>query len=99
MRSRRRPESFKELGDRAYDVVLALCRQLGVNRQCQALLRCTLGAGKIAWSVAQRRKAGLKVQRKRVIDLGADLALAQVGTKRISRGRRHSNDELIVHVK
>ena len=79
--------TIEELADRADDVALLLVGQLGIHRQGERLARGRFGDGEVAGLVAERREAGLQVERDRVVDLGPDLA-GRSDTRAARRGPR-----------
>ena len=70
--------------NRADDVALFGVGELGIDRQGEGLAGRRFGLRKIARLVAQRREAGLQVERDRIVDLGADLPCRQMVAERIA---------------
>src|SRR5687768_4589675 len=68
-----------ESGDLRDHVFLLVFGQLGEDGQRHGLAGGALGFGEIAFAIAEILKALLLVQRQRVVDLGPDIALREVG--------------------
>jgi hypothetical protein len=66
------------------DVILFLIGKFGKHGKGEDLAACSFAFGKIALFIAQIAEAGLKVERKGIVNLGANSSLREIRSEGIA---------------
>src|SRR5579864_5393605 len=95
--SSRGPEPrVRELRDGRHDLFLLAGRQLAVDGNRERLLCRSLSVRKISAAMAEVGKAGLQMERHRIVDLVADAPLVEMALQRVAP--RCADHELVEDV-